>query len=100
MAKKSKIAKNDKRQVLSNFYLETRNELRAKARNINLSPKDRLSAMKQLQSMSRDSSAIRYRKRCKISGRARGIVGALGIARHLVREFIGMGYLPGLKKKV
>ena len=48
--------------------------------------------------LSRDSSAVRVRNRCSITGRPRGCYRYFGISRSMLRSMSLSGLLPGVKK--
>jgi small subunit ribosomal protein S14 len=62
------------------------------------SPEDRAAAQARLQSLPRDSSPSRMRKRCQITGRSRGVYRKFGLARQKIREVAMRGEIPGLGK--
>lgn len=51
-----------------------------------------------LQSLPRNSSAVRQRNRCKLSGRPRGYMRTFGLSRNFFRELANDGKIPGLTK--
>jgi len=46
----------------------------------------------------RNSSPIRQRNRCKLTGRPRGYMRQFGISRITFREMASKGLIPGVKK--
>lgn len=51
-----------------------------------------------LDKLPRSSSAVRIRKRCKLSGRPRGYIGKFGLCRNMFRKMAHEGKIPGLTK--
>ncbi len=51
-----------------------------------------------LSQLPRNSSPIRQRNRCKITGRPRGYMRQFGISRITFREMASHGLIPGIKK--
>jgi small subunit ribosomal protein S14 len=98
MAKESKLAKNARRGELVARYAAKRAELMATVKDGNASDEDKMDAYRRLQKLPRDSSATRYRNRCKVSGRARGYIREFGVSRIVFRELAREGMLPGVKK--
>ena len=98
MAKKGKIEKNDKRRALVAKYAERRRELVKVLKEVDATPDEKRQAMSKLQAMPRDSSAVRYRNRCQMSGRPRGFIGKFGISRIAFREMSLEGMIPGVRK--
>ena len=98
MAKKGKLEKNDKRAQLVAKYAERRRDLVEVMKDPEATPSEKREAMSKLQSLPRDSAAVRYRNRCLMSGRPRGFIGKFGISRIAFREMSLEGLIPGVKK--
>ena len=98
MAKKSKIAKNEKRKEIVARYAARRNELKAIIKNPNTSDEDRLDAQFELNRQPRDASPSRVRNRDAADGRPRGYLRKFGLSRVHVREMAHHGELPGVRK--
>ncbi len=98
MAKVSAIDKNKKRKEKIERYSGKRAELKKEAEDTSLSPEVRVIAMIKLSELPRNSSKVRYRNRCAITGRPRGYHGFFGISRIMLKELASWGKIPGLKK--
>lgn len=98
MAKVSAIKKNEKRKQLIKQKAPKRASLKKEANDINADPAKRFSAMVKLSEMSRNSSSVRYRNRCALSGRPRAFHGYFGLCRVMLRDMIAWGKIPGAKK--
>ncbi len=98
MAKKSKIAKNNRRKMLAERYKERRGELTAIIKNPETSYEEKRAAYQALAKLPRDSSATRHRNRCGVSGRPRGYFRKFGMSRLALRELAHEGELPGVRK--
>lgn len=98
MAKKSSIAKNNNRIKLVKQYAGRRRRLKAIANDETLNAEDRFSARLKLAELPRNSSAVRIRNRCEISGRPRAFTSKMKMSRIAVRELGSMGLIPGLVK--
>jgi small subunit ribosomal protein S14 len=98
MAKTSMINRDVRRKKLVTKYAAKRDELRDKVRNIKLSEEERHEAMLQLQKLPRDSSPIRQRNRCSLTGRSRGYYRKFGLSRSKLREVMVRGEAPGVVK--
>ncbi|MCZ9293779.1 30S ribosomal protein S14 [Corynebacterium meitnerae] len=98
MAKKSKIAKNEKRKEIVARYAERRQELKAIIRNPETSDEDRLEAQFELNRQPRDASPSRVRNRDSHDGRPRGYLRKFGLSRVRMREMAHRGELPGVRK--
>ena len=98
MAKLSSIEKNTNRQRLIKKFSEKRKLLKQKAMKKDLSIEDRLKIQNKLNDLPRNSSSIRYRNRCKLTGRTRGVYRKFGLSRIKIRELSMSGDLPGVVK--
>ena len=98
MAKKSSIVKNQRREKIVKQMWDKRQELRRKSYDINASEEDREQARIALNKMPRDSSRIRVRNRCQLTGRARGFLRKFKLSRLSFRELASQGMIPGVTK--
>ncbi len=98
MAKKSMIARDKKREALINRKWDQRQELKKAVINPELSEEEREDARIALNKMPRDSCPVRYRRRCKLTGRPRGNYRKFGISRLCFREMASTGMIPGVTK--
>lgn len=98
MAKKSSIEKQKRRERLVQLKWDKRKELREKSYNMNLSEEEREQARIALNKMPRDSSPIRLRNRCQMTGRPRGFIRKFKLSRLTFRELASMGMIPGVTK--
>jgi small subunit ribosomal protein S14 len=86
MAKKSWMARNVKKQATIEKYAEKRRQLKEAG------------DYEGLQKLPRNASPTRLKKRCSLTGRARGYVGKYGVSRIKFRELALDGKIPGMKK--
>ncbi|MES2998725.1 MAG: 30S ribosomal protein S14 [Pseudomonadota bacterium] len=98
MAKKSVIARQKKREVMVKKYSLIRTQLKEIIDNPKLSDEDRWNAQQKLQSLPRDSSPVRLRNRCRLTGRPRGVYRQFGLSRSMLRLYAMKGDLPGIVK--
>ena len=98
MAKKSMIARENRRARAVKKYAEKRAGLKAIIKNPASSDEDRYQAQLKLQSLPRDSSPVRSRNRCRITGRPHGYYRKFGLSRNMLREAAMRGDVPGLVK--
>ena len=98
MAKKSMIAREDKRSKLVDKYEVKRRALKETIRDPKTSIEDQEAALLKLQKLPRDSSPSRQRNRCKITGRPHGVYRKFGLGRNKLREATMRGDVPGLSK--
>lgn len=98
MASKGAINRNNMVRDLIAAKKAKRDELRAIVRDLSLDPKERFAAQLKLDALPRSSSAVRYRNRCQITGRARGCYKKFGLSRIKFRELALKGMIPGVRK--
>lgn len=98
MAKKSKIAKNEKRREIVARYAARRAELKEILRRPGTGDAERRAAQAELARQPRDASATRVRNRDSVDGRPRGYVGKFGLSRVKLRDQAHAGFLPGVRK--
>nr|WP_296750272.1 30S ribosomal protein S14 [Thioalkalivibrio sp.] len=98
MAKTSMMMRELKRAKLVEKYAARRVELKAKILDDSLPGEERMAAMQALQKLPRDSSPVRKRNRCGITGRPKGYYRRFGLGRNKLREFAMRGEIPGLRK--
>ena len=98
MAKRSSIEKAKRRERLVKLKWNQRKELRDRSYNIHLSEEEREAARTALNKMPRDSSPVRLRNRCQLTGRSRGYLRKFKLSRLCFREMASMGLIPGVTK--
>ncbi|MEK9622381.1 MAG: 30S ribosomal protein S14 [Alphaproteobacteria bacterium] len=98
MAKKSAVEKNEKRKRIVARRGDRRAALRAIVKDKSLPMEERFQAVMKLSQEPRDSSRIRIRNRCEVSGRPRGYDRKLRMSRIALRDLASMGQVPGVVK--
>ena len=98
MAKTAVINRADKRRKMVAKFAPKRALLIAAIENSKLSDEERAAARLKLQALPRDSSPVRLRNRCALTGRPRGTYRKFGLGRTKVREFAMRGEIPGIVK--
>lgn len=86
MAKKSQIARQAKREKLVAQYAAKRASMKASG------------DFDGLQTLPKNSSPVRLKNRCAVSGRSRGYIRAFGLSRIEFRNMARDGKVPGVKK--
>ena len=86
MARKSLIARENKRRKLVQKYAELRKQLKAEGR------------WDELDKLPRNASPIRLHNRCQLTGRPKGYMRQFGICRVKFREMALNGKIPGVTK--
>jgi small subunit ribosomal protein S14 len=98
MAKKSSIEKNEHRRKLAKKFDAKRTALRAKVRDLSLPPEERFAAQLKLAKLPRNSSRVRIRNRCGLSGRPRAYYRKFNLSRIALRDLASAGRIPGAVK--
>ena len=98
MAKKSMINRELKREKTVAKYAEKRAQLKAIISDVNASEEERLDAMLALQALPRNSSPVRLRNRCGVTGRPHGYFRKVGLSRNMLRLYVMQGDVPGVRK--
>lgn len=98
MAKTSMIQREKRREKLVSKHASKRAKIKETIRSPKSTDAEREEALRKLQTMPRDSSASRKRKRCAITGRPRGVYRKFGLGRVKLREATMRGDIPGLGK--
>lgn len=98
MAKVSIIEREKKRERLVKKHAEKRAALKAIIHDINASDDEKWQAQLSLQKLPRDSSPVRQRRRCQLTGRPHGVYRKFGLSRIKLREAAMRGDVPGLVK--
>lgn len=86
MAKKSKVAKARKQEQMVERYIDYRRELKSNRE------------YEELNKLPKDSSPVRLKNRCMVTGRARGYMRKFGMSRIAFRELAHKGQIPGVRK--
>ena len=98
MAKQSSIQKNLKRKNIVKKFNNKRQSLKKKIMKKDLTIEERFKIQSKLNELPRDSSKIRVRNRCRLTGRTRGVYRKFGLSRIKIRELSMSGALPGVAK--
>lgn len=98
MAKKSMINRELKREKMVAKYAHKRAQLKEIINDSKASDEERLDAMLALQALPRNSSPVRLRNRCGITGRPHGFFRKFGLSRNKLRERVMQGDVPGVRK--
>ena len=86
MAKESVKARQRKRERMVAQYAEKRAELKAGG------------DWKALDELPKNSSKVRLKNRCQLSGRPRGYIRYFGLSRIAFRDMALAGKIPGIRK--
>ncbi len=98
MAKLSIVNRDLKRRKVVLQYAEKRIEIMKILNDTNVSDEDKSAARIRLQKLPRNSSPVRLRNRCSLTGRPRGVYSKFGLGRCKLREIAMSGNIPGITK--
>ena len=98
MAKISSVERNKKRERMAAQFAARRAKLKAVATNREASPEERFEATLKLAELPRNSSKVRVRLRCELTGRPRGNYRKFKLCRNKLRELASQGQIPGMTK--
>nr|YP_010471493.1 ribosomal protein S14 [Gastrodia angusta]UVG40831.1 ribosomal protein S14 [Gastrodia angusta] len=96
MSRKSLIQREKRRQELEQKYYLIRQSLKKELR-ITFSQRERWKINVRLQSLPRNSSAIRLRRRCFLTGRPRSNYKYFGLSGYILRDMVYACLLPGTR---
>ena len=98
MAKTCMTEREVKRRDTVKKFAAKRDNLNAIINDQKASLEDRREARTKLQSLPRNSSPVRLRNRCALTGRPRGVFSKFGIGRSKLRDLMMAGFVPGVTK--
>ena len=98
MAKTSMVQRELKRAKMVKKYAAKRAEIKKQMKNPDLDMEQLQELVVKLQKLPRDSSPVRKRNRCNLTGRPHGYYRKFGLARNKLREAAMRGDIPGLRK--
>ena len=98
MAKTSVKNRQKKREKLVRQYAAKRAELKRRSKDLTLPPEERMVALESLAKLPRNSSPVRLRTRCMLTGRPRAVYRKFMLSRIAFRELALTGQLPGIHK--
>jgi small subunit ribosomal protein S14 len=98
MAKVSSVQKNKRREKLSKKYLNKRNKLKNIINDKSASLEERFHAQLKIAKLPRNSSKVRIRNRCELTGRPRAFYRKFQLSRIALRDLASIGQIPGVVK--
>jgi len=98
MAKTSTIERWKRNKAKMERYRAYRLELKEKVRDPKTSDEERDLAQRKLAKIPRNALPVRYRNRCQLTGRSRGVYRKFNLGRSKFRELAHQGALPGVAK--
>jgi small subunit ribosomal protein S14 len=98
MAKLCMTERELKRRKMVEKYKAKRLALNEIIKNASSTTEEKAEARLKLQSLPKNSSPVRLRNRCALTGRPRGVYSKFGIARSKLRDLMLSGEVPGITK--
>jgi small subunit ribosomal protein S14 len=98
MAKKSAVEKNNRRRRMVDRFSAKRKALKAVVMDRGRDPEERFEATLKLAELPRNTSKVRIRNRCSMTGRPRGYYRKFGLSRITLRDLASEGQIPGVVK--
>jgi len=98
MAKLCMTERELKRMKMVEKFKAKRLALNEIIKDSNATKEQQMEARMKLQQLPRNSSPVRLRTRCALTGRPRGVYKKFGIARSKLRELMMAGEVPGITK--
>lgn len=98
MAKKAMVEKQNRRDRMVKLYRKRRVDLKKVISDQNTDHDARLEAIDKLNRMPKNSSSVRLRNRCQLTGRPRGYLRKFKLSRICFREMANTGFIPGVVK--
>lgn len=98
MAKTSQVLRDQRRARLIAKYAERRAELRKKLNDPKLPTVEKFEIQAEFARLPRNSCPTRLTRRCRLTGRSRGVYQKFGLSRIALRELTLSGELPGMRK--
>ncbi|MGE4596952.1 MAG: 30S ribosomal protein S14 [Methylophilaceae bacterium] len=98
MAKLCMIERELKRMKMVEKFKAKRLVLNEIIKDSSATKEQQAEARQKLQQLPRNSSPVRLRTRCALTGRPRGVYRKFGIARSKLRDLMLAGEVPGITK--
>ena len=98
MAKLALINRDEKRRKMIEKYAAKRADLVAVINDVSRTDEERVEARLKIQALPKNSSPVRLRNRCQLTGRPRGVFRKFGLGRSKLRDFVMRGEVPGMTK--
>ena len=98
MAKTCMTEREIKRRATVQKFAAKRAALEAIINDEKATPEERNAARLKFQALPRNSSPVRLRNRCALTGHPRGVFSKFGIGRSKLRDLMMSGQVPGVTK--
>lgn len=98
MAKKSSVENNKKRERMCKSFSSAKQSLKERFMDRTISVQERFALAVKMSEKPRNSSRVRVRNRCALTGRPRGCYRLFGLSRNAFRLLALRGEIPGVVK--
>ncbi len=98
MAKLAIVNRDLKRRKTVKLYAEKRASILKILSDMNATDEEKYAARISLQKLPRNSSPVRLRNRCSLTGRPRGVYSKFALGRCKLRDIAMSGNIPGITK--
>ncbi len=98
MPKKSQVLRDEHRKSLIRKHSEKRAELRKRLKDPNVPMEDKADIQVEFAKLPRNSCPTRLKRRCRVTGRSKGVYRKFGLSRIMLRDMALRGELPGVRK--
>ncbi|WP_236865297.1 30S ribosomal protein S14 [Candidatus Hydrogenosomobacter endosymbioticus] len=98
MARKGSIESNDFKKRLAKRFADKRAKMKSVVMDKSASIEERFNMALRLAKLPRNSSRVRVRSRCVLSGRPRAVYRFCNLSRIAFRDLATSGRLPGVKR--
>lgn len=98
MAKLAIVNRDIKRRKTVKLYAEKRANIAKVLADANATEEEKSEARISLQKLPRNSSPVRLRNRCSLTGRPRGVYSKFALGRCKLRDIAMSGNIPGITK--
>jgi len=98
LAKLSQVLRDQRRKQLIQKHAQKRAALRKRLNDPNVSVEEKFEIQAAFAKLPRNSCLTRLKRRCQITGRARGYYRKFGMSRISFRDMALKGQLPGVRK--
>lgn len=98
MAKVCMVERDKKRAKMVKSFADKRAKLKAIIKDQSVPAEERFQAALKLDKLPKNSSKVRMRNRCALTGRPRGYFRKVNLSRIALRDLASRGELPGVVK--
>ena len=98
MPKLSQKLRDQRRKALIDKHSAKRAELRKRLKDADVSMAEKEQIQNEFAKLPRNSCSTRLTRRCRVTGRSKGVYRKFGLSRIMLRDMALRGELPGVRK--